>query len=135
MSASLKSAVFGLAMTVAVLAPGNRSPVLAHHGGGVEWVMDQTRGPIMGVVTNFAFTFPHPFIEFEVKDENGNIQKWSTVLQPTPTALRGAGWTRDSVKKGDTLSVTGSPHKTASNVMFARRLEVNGKLLPQPQVN
>ena len=53
------------------------------------------------------------------------------VFQPTPTALRAAGWTRDSVKPGDTLAVSGPPHKTAQNVLFARRVEINGKLLPQ----
>ena len=131
MSASLRSAVFALALAAAVLAAESGSSALAHHGGGVEYFMDQTRGPITGVVTNFAFTFPHPYIEFEVKDPNGSVQTWSAVFQPTPTALRGAGWTRDSVKKGDTLVVSGPPHKTAQNVLFARQVEVNGKLLPQ----
>ena len=56
----------------AVLAAERRSPVLAHHGGGVEYFMDQTRGPVTGVVTGFAFTFPHPYIEFDVKDGTGN---------------------------------------------------------------
>ena len=105
MSAAMKSVVFGLALAAAVLAAEGPSPVLAHHGGGVEYFMDQTRGPVTGVVTGFAFTFPHPYIEFDVKDGTGNIQKWSAVFQPTPTALREAGWTRDSVKKGDTLVV------------------------------
>jgi hypothetical protein len=35
------------------------------------------------------------------------------------------------VKPGDTLTVSGPPHKSASNVLFARRVEVNGKLLEQ----
>lgn len=131
MSASLKSVMFCLALAAAILLPGSASPTLAHHGGGVEYFMDQTRGPLTGVVTNFAFTFPHPFIEFDVKDENGNIQKWAAVFQPTPTGLRAAGWTRDTVKKGDTLTVTYSPHKSAQYVGFARRVEVNGTFLPQ----
>ena len=131
MSAALKSAVIGLSVAAVVLAVENPSPAFAHHGGGVEYFMDQTRGPVTGNVTNFAFTFPHPYIEFEVKDANGSVQTWSAVFQPTPTALRGAGWTRDSVKKGDTLVVSGPPHKTAQNVLFARQVEINGKLLPQ----
>lgn len=128
MIASLKNAVFGLALIAAVLVTG---PTFAHHGGGVEYFMDQTRGPITGVVTNFAFTFPHPYIEFDVKDASGTVQKWSAVFQPTPTNLRNAGWTRNSVKAGDTLTVSGPPHKSAPTVIFARRVEVNGKLLEQ----
>ena len=107
------------------------APAIAHHGGGVEYFMDQTRGPITGVVTNFAFTFPHPYIEFDVKDASGAVQKWSAVFQPTPTNLRHAGWTRNSIKAGDTLTVSGPPHKSAATVIFARRVEVNGKLLEQ----
>src|SRR5688572_19601458 len=108
MSGSLRAAVLGLAMG-AVLLSGISSPTLAHHGGGVEYFMDQSRGPITGVVTSFEFRFPHPYIQFDVKGENGNVQKWSAVMQLTPTRLRARGWSRDSVKPGDTLTVTYSP--------------------------
>lgn len=107
------------------------TPAFAHHGGGVEYFMDQTRGPVTGTVTAFAFTFPHPYIEFDVKTPSGAIEKWAAVFQPTPTNLRAAGWTRDSVKPGDTLTVSGPPHKSALTVIFARRVEINGKLLEQ----
>ena len=105
MTGSLTPAMLGLALA-AVLLPGTSSPTLAHHGGGVEYFMDQTRGPITGVVTSFSFSFPHPYIQFDVKDEAGTVQKWSAVMQLTPTRLRARGWTRDSVKPGDTLTVT-----------------------------
>ena len=130
MSASLRKAVLGLALAGAVFA-GTPSLMLAHHGGGVEYFMDQTRGPITGVVTSFSFSFPHPYIQFDVKDEAGTVQKWSAVMQLTPTRLRARGWTRDSVKPGDMLTVTYSPHRTAPNVGFARRLVVNGKFLDE----
>jgi Family of unknown function (DUF6152) len=130
MSRSLIAAVLGLAMA-AVRLHGTSSPTLAHHGGGVEYFMDQTRGPLTGVVTSFSFSFPHPYIQFDVKDETGTVQKWSAVMQLTPTRLRARGWTRDSVKPGDTLTVTYSPHRTAPNVGFARRLVVNGKFLDE----
>ena len=35
------------------------------------------------------------------------------------------------MKPGDTLTVSGPPHKSAPNVIFARRVEINGKLLEQ----
>ena len=130
MSGSLTPAMLGLALA-AVLLPGTSAPALAHHGGGVEYFMDQTRGPITGVVTSFSFSFPHPYIQFDVKDEAGTVQKWSAVMQLTPTRLRARGWTRESVKPGDTLTVTYSPHRTAPTVGFARRLVVNGKFLDE----
>lgn len=128
MGASLKTVVFCVAFAV---LPGSTSPVEAHHGGGIEYLMDRTLGPVTGVVTLFAFTFPHPYIQFDVKDENGTIQKWSAVVQLTPTRLRARGWTRNSVKPGDTLTVTYSPHKTAPYVGYARRIVVNGTFLDE----
>lgn len=107
------------------------APAFAHHGGGVEYFMDQTRGPVTGTVTAFVFTFPHPYIEFEAKSAAGAMEKWTAVFQPTPTNLRAAGWTRNSVKRGDTVTVSGPPHRSASTVIFARRVEINGKLLEQ----
>lgn len=130
MSGALREVALGLVLA-AVLVPGTSSSTLAHHGGGVEYFMDQTRGPITGVVTSFAFSFPHPYIQFDVKDEKGNVQKWSAVMQLTPTRLRARGWTRDSVKPGDTLTVTYSPHRTAPFVGFARRIVVNGTFLDE----
>ena len=127
---SLRQAALGLALAAFLMAGGSSS-TFAHHGGGVEYFMDQTRGPISGVVTQFSFSFPHPYIQFDVKDDNGKVQKWSAVMQLTPTRLRSRGWTRDSVKPGDTLTVTYSPHRSAPNVGFARRIVVNGKFLDE----
>jgi hypothetical protein len=131
MRAALKKVVFCAALAAAFFLPPSTPPALAHHGGGVEYFMDRTLGPITGVVTSFAFNFPHPQIYFDVKDEKGNVQKWAAVMQLTPTRLRTRGWTRESVKPGDTLTVTYSPHRTAPNVGFARRIEVNGKFLDE----
>ena len=127
---SLKQAVFAGVVAVAiVLAP--RASTHAHHGGGVEYFMDRTLGPVSGTVTSFAFSFPHPQIYFDVKDDAGAVQKWAAVLQLTPTGLRARGWSRDSIKPGDMVSVTYSPHRTAANVGFARRIVVNGKFLDE----
>ena len=131
MRASRKPVAVCLAVAAALFIPGPPSSVVAHHGGGVEYFMDRTLGPITGTVTLFSFSFPHPYIQFEVKDANGTIQKWSAVMQLTPTRLRARGWTRDSVKPGDTLTVTYSPHRTAPNVGFARRIDVNGTFLDE----
>ena len=113
------------------LGTGPSSPALAHHGGGVEYFMDQTLGPVTGTVTLFSFNFPHPYVQFDVKDAKGNVQKWSAVMQLTPTRLRARGWSQASIKPGDTMTVTYSPHRTAPNVGFARRIEVNGKFLDE----
>ena len=131
MLVSVRKALCFVGLTAAILMPSPASQAHAHHGGGVEYFMDRTLGPITGVVTSFNFSFPHPQIYFDVTDASGKVQKWAAVMQLTPTALRARGWTRASVKAGDKLSVTYSPHRTAPNVGFARRIEVNGKFLDE----
>ncbi len=107
-----------------------RAPTLAHHGGGVEYDMSLTLGPVTGQVVEFAFRFPHPQIYVDVTDTDGRVQRWALVMQPTPTALRRVhGWTNDSIRPGDTLTVHYAPHRTAEHVGFARRIEVNDELL------
>ncbi len=105
--------------------------LLAHHGGAVEFDMKRTIGPITGTVTKFAFSYPHPQIYFDVKAPDGTIQHWGAFLRPTPLMLRNAGWSRDSAKPGDTISVTMYPHKTTPTAGNARRLIINGKLLAE----
>ena len=131
MRAFRKRVVYCAALAAAIVVSGSTSSSAIHHGGGVEYFMDRTLGPITGTVTLFSFSFPHPYIQFDVKDENGSVETWSAVMQLTPTRLRARGWTRDSVKPGDTLTVTYSPHRTAPRVGFARRIEVNGTFLDE----
>ena len=103
--------------------------VSAHHGGGVEW-QRQVEGPITGVATEFAFRFPHVVIYIDVTDGNGDAQKWALNTRWTPTILRQHGWTRNSIKPGDTVAVTYRPHVTEPTVANMVTIEVNGKDLP-----
>ena len=105
--------------------------LLAHHGGAVEFDMKRTIGPITGTVTKFAFSYPHPQVYFDVKTPDGMVQHWGAFLRPTPLMLRNAGWSRDSMKPGDTISVTMYPHKTTATAGNARRLIINGKVLAE----
>ncbi len=114
---------------VVISAPSGLT--LAHHGGGVEYRMNETRGPISGTVTRFNFTFPHPQVFFDHTDENGEIVQWAGVMRLSPVGLRRRGWTRDSLKPGDTITLIYSPHRTAPTVGFARRIEVNGEFLDE----
>ena len=122
-----KSAVFVLASVamLTALAPS----ASAHHGGRVEW-QDWVDGPIVGVATEFAFRFPHVLIFIDVKDDIGTVQRWALNTRWTPTILRGHGWTRDSIKPGDTIEVTYQPHVRQPTVANMVTLKVNGKELP-----
>jgi hypothetical protein len=99
----------------------------AHHGGAVEWGAEQL-GPITGTATKFAFQFPHVYIAVDVAEE-GVVSPWTLVTRWTPTILREHGWSRDSVKPGDKVTVTYLPHITTPRVGSIVSIEVNGQPL------
>ena len=110
-----------------LLGTPTRAP--AHHGGAVEWVA-RVDGPLTGTATDFAFRFPHVVLYLDVRTANGAIEKWAMNTRWTPTILRQHGWTRESIKAGDTVTVTYEPHISAPTVGNMITIEVNGEALP-----
>jgi hypothetical protein len=103
-------------------------PASAHHGGDVEWA-DAAVGPITGTATKFAFQFPHVFFEMAV-DDDGAPSTWTITTRWTPTILREHGWSRDSIKTGDKVTVTYLPHVDKPRVGQMQTVEINGRSLP-----
>ena len=85
------------------------SPALAHHSGAAEF--DSTKKiDLTGVVTKVEWTNPHAHFYMDVKDPSGNVANWNLELA-SPNVLIRNGWKRNSVKPGDTVSVTGNRAK------------------------
>ena len=92
-------------------------PAPAHHSGAAEF--DSTKKvDLTGVVTNVEWTNPHAHFYMDVKDSNGNVVNWNLELA-SPNVLIRNGWKRNSVKPGDTVSVTGVRAKDSSNYASA----------------
>jgi len=109
-------ALFALAS--ALLLPAN--PALAHHAGGIY----DREHPVTltGTVTEYEFANPHVVIHFDVKEENGEVSHWYAQTAP-PQRMYRVGWTRDSLKAGDTITVTGFPAKDGKKMMSVRKLK------------
>ena len=103
-------------------------PAYAHHGGAVEW-QQSVHGPVTGIATDFAFRFPHVTVFIDVSND-GATENWAVTTRWTPTILRQHGWTRNSIKPGDTVTATYAPHVTKSTVVQMRTIEVNDDELP-----
>jgi len=89
------------------------SPMDAHH----SWQLDRSRLiTLKGTVTRFDFANPHVQLYVQVKDDTGNAVNW-TVGGPSPNQLSRSGWTRDTVKPGDQITVAGYRNRDGSNVM------------------
>jgi hypothetical protein len=92
----------------------------AHHS--FSPVYDEKRLiTVVGVVTQFRFVNPHAMMFMDVTDEAGKVAKW-TVEFAGRLNLSEVGWTADSVKAGERITVTGNPTHTGSERMFFRRL-------------
>jgi hypothetical protein len=102
--------------------------VLAHHGTANY---DMTKlVTIKGTVTDFQFINPHVEIFIDVKDDKGNVQKWQAETN-SPNLLHRAGWTKDSLKRGDVITASGNRAKDGSNLMRLDKVVLSdGKELP-----
>jgi Family of unknown function (DUF6152) len=71
---------------------------------------------LTGTVTEYMFTNPHVQIHIDVKDENGNVQKWIAETA-SPQRLFTFGWNAKTLKAGDKVSVTGAPLKDGQKIV------------------
>ena len=83
-------------------------PLFAHHAGSLY----DREHPVTltGTVTQFLMINPHAQIHFEVKDANGNVAKWVAETAGPQRLLR-VGWNKNTLKAGDTVTVTGAQFK------------------------
>ena len=81
-------------------------PAKAHHG----WAEFDEKAEVTfeGIVTDFHFVNPHCVVEFRVKDEKGQIQKWQGEFS-SPGVLSRKGWNAASLETGDKIKITGHP--------------------------
>jgi hypothetical protein len=80
-------------------------PVAAHHNFAAAYDASATI-TLTGVVTKVDWTNPHALIYLDVKDEGGKVVNWGMEGYP-PNMLTRTGFTRDIVKIGDTITITG----------------------------
>jgi hypothetical protein len=61
---------------------------------------------------------------------DGGAAPWTITTRWTPTILRSHGWSRDSIKPGDEVTVTYLPHVDKPHIGQMVTIEVNGQPLP-----
>ena len=103
-------------------------PALAHHSFAAEY--DNKKAvDLTGTVTKVEWMNPHARFYLDVKDEKGTVTNWEFELG-SPNGLMRQGWTRNSMKIGDSVSVQGSMAKDGSNLANARTVKLSdGKKL------
>jgi hypothetical protein len=102
--------IVALTVVTLLLAAGSAD---AHH----SWQLDHSKLlTLSGTVTRFDFANPHVQLYLQVKEDNGTVDTWQAG-GPSPNQLARGGWSRDSVKPGDQISVAGYRNKDGSKVL------------------
>jgi hypothetical protein len=103
----------------------------AHHAFAPVYDASKTV-TVAGVVTTFRLINPHAQMLVEVKDDAGTAKSWEVEFDGRLNLTNG-GWTDDTVKVGDRITVTGNPTHTGSPRMFFMSLQrADGSTLLRP---
>jgi Family of unknown function (DUF6152) len=89
-------------------------PSFAHHGSAA-YKTDKVVVLKQATVTKFVWANPHTMVMFDVKEDKGNVSHWAGEAG-SPSAVRLLGWTKNSLKPGDVITVRLYPSKFESNV-------------------
>ena len=96
------------------------SGAVAHHS--IAAVYDGTRQQrLEGVVADFQFVNPHPFVFITVAAGNAD-ERWRLEMD-NRFELQNAGMTADTLKPGDRVVVTGSIGRIDPRILYIRQLD------------
>jgi Family of unknown function (DUF6152) len=105
---------------VALLGLAISSSALAHHSFAVFFSDDKPVTSVTGKVTGFDFKNPHGLIRLEVRDATGAVVQWKAETN-SPSILERRGWSRDSLKLGDEITIEGWGARDGSRYMRLRK--------------
>jgi hypothetical protein len=96
------------------------APAFAHHSFAAEY--DSAKPvTLKGTVTKMEWMNPHARFYVDVKDDSGTVTNWEFELG-SPNGLMRRGWTRNSLKPGDSIVVEGYLAKDGSKLANARNV-------------
>ena len=108
-----RGSIFFLAMISALALP-----VAAHHSFAV-FFDESKQVKVTGEVQEFQFRNPHGVIRMAVTDASGTRLIWKAETN-SPSILERRGWTRDSLKAGDVITIEGWPARDGSRYLRLR---------------
>ena len=98
----------------------------AHHSFAVfDMTQEKT---ITGVVSKFEWTNPHTFIFVDVPNDKGVVESWA-IEGMSPNYLGRRGWSKNSVKPGEKITVSVRPLKEGKPGGLFIRAQVGDKVL------
>jgi hypothetical protein len=107
-------------------------PAQSHHSN-VEYEVTKVI-TVTGVVKEFQWVNPHTWLHLTVDDGKGGKVEWLAEGRAPGILLR-AGWTKNSLKFGETVTVDMSPAKNGTlKAIIARVTKADGTILSNQPV-
>jgi hypothetical protein len=103
-------------------------PVWSHHSTAMfDYAKTET---VTGNVKDFQWANPHSYLQVLAADGKGGNVEWSIEIG-TPTHMARLGWSRESLKPGDKVTVAFSPMKDGTHAGTVKTVTLqDGKVLP-----
>ena len=111
-----KRFMIGAGILVAATLAGRS--VAAHHSFAAEFDANKSV-TLKGTVTKIEWGNPHIWVYLDVKDDQGSLQHWQCEGGP-PNTLTRNGWSPNSLKYGDQITIDGVLAKDGSKTCNAR---------------
>jgi Family of unknown function (DUF6152) len=96
--------------------------VWAHHSFAAEFDGNKAI-KLEGTLTKLEWFNPHIWLYLDVKDASGTVVKWQCE-GGAPNGLTRNGWSKDSLKAGDQLTIEGWLAKDGSRTCNARSVKL-----------
>ena len=107
---------------VAGVAVAMAQPASAHHSFAAEFDANKPV-TLTGAVTKLEWMNPHIWVYLDVKDEKGAVQQWQCE-GGAPNTLTRNGWSQNSLKIGDQVTIDGALAKDGSKTCNARLVKL-----------
>lgn len=122
----MKSFALGLILALAILFAS--TPLAAHHGE-VNYDTEKVVS-VKGTVTDFQFINPHVQIFMDVKNDKGEVEKWSCEARSPIMLVRVGGWDKNTIKPGDVITASGYRAKNGSPILRLQKIVLpDGKVM------
>ena len=126
MSNTFKRTLLSLVLVAAFVAMGGTRAAAHHSFSPFDMA---TQKSVTGTVTKVEWTNPHTWIWLNITNEQGVVETWGFEgMSPNYWARR--GWTRTTLKPGDTITLMFRPLKDgAHGGMFLSTKLADGRIL------
>ena len=101
--------IFSLGIAASISAV----PLAAHHGFA-NYDTDKSV-TLKATITYWIWSNPHCLVQFDASDESGKVVHWVAETE-NPSSMIRYGWTKESLKPGDQVTMTVVPVKGGSPV-------------------